>query len=311
MTKVKKEKIMKLIAPNIVKVGQVDIIKEACFYQLFADKLHILVLGDAGASAKSTFADSLAELYPGYSFFDSRGNISVPGVRDSLLENKRHSYTMAFFDEFPRMKADIMGIMFTLMQKQKLISNIAARSNPTGGKGVYIPVNVFATANPVGDMWTAYGDVASMRAQLPLGSAILRRFHLPICTGKYGYEGFGKLAKEYFKTDEFINFFQDHEDDYEDAKELIEDCRKIRVKVTLPSMGYDFIMKMKKFENELVFPISGELLAELKHMVIARARMDGVSETTDKHWFDVMNTYGKVIATHGLTDKLIRRIMKR
>ena len=62
MVEINKRRILKLIAPNVVDIAQVPIIKEAVLYQLFAPKLHILVIGDAGACAKTTFSESLEKL---------------------------------------------------------------------------------------------------------------------------------------------------------------------------------------------------------------------------------------------------------
>jgi hypothetical protein len=307
---INKQELLKLIGPNIIDVSQVPIIKEAILYQLFADKLHIFVLGDAGACAKSSYAPSIRALCPRFAHIQASSNPSGPGVRDAMLK-LRTGWGTAVFDEVPRMPAKSKGMLFEILQMQSVTINLAESHG--GSQTFQLNANIYATANPKGEKWRSYGDIQSMKVQMPLPIPLLRRFHIPICTRDYTPEEFHDIQIKYYQIEEkFEDYLNEHLDEYEDAQERITQARKIKVNIThLPDFADTFLTRLKKFENDLVFPVSGEVFETFKNLVRSRTRWDLCDTPSDKHWQEAINFYTSIIQTWGLTKEMIVRKFTR
>lgn len=304
------EDIKKYIAPTIIDVAQIPLLKEACVYQLLAPKLHILVIGDPAAGAKTSIADSLRMIYgDGFAFFTNKA--TGPGLRDKMLSLKKHDFSVAIFDEFPNASKELKDMMLDILQRQTITINL---SDKYGGSSEHrIPSNIYATANPIGSKWKVYGDIDLMKRQLPLNVAELRRFHLYICTRNYDMHEYRDVKDGFFSKDketDFNQFYKDHMQEYEDLKEEIMDMRDIKVSVELNETASKFLDNLKKFENDLVFPITVEVFAGFKNLTTAICRLDKADEAKDKHLNAAVDFSIKAMLTNGLLDEHNRMTVK-
>ena len=287
----------KKVAPYIVDVGHVPLLKETILYSLFAERLHSLIISPPSVGAKSSMRFFLERVSPNFVYIASGGWTRKVGIADAIIQMNRG---IAFFDEIQRATSDELQILYDILQFQ-----IIKRTIHKINKEYPADVNIIATANPVGfdGSWKNYGNIEIMREQITIEKSLLRRFHIIICMDNYKLNEFDKVIKKKDK----ISFSDDELKELEEFRKYIIRALTIDPEYKVPSFVYNFLHNLKSFDRYVLFPVTPELKDGIINTAIARARIDLSHKVKSEHWDDVIKFYFNVLKTSGLREDLIRQ----
>ena len=262
------EKILKLIAPNIVGLDEV---KKAGLMQLFArEKLHVLLLGDP-ATGKTDILRSVSELAPVSSFGlgsgASRAGLTMVMHGKEVVKGllPLADKGIACIDELNLLRSVDRAGLLNAMEKgfvtyDKGNTHIKLDAN----------VNVFATANPVGDHFVGR-TIEVLKKQVPFDLALLSRFHLVFLIRKPGTKKFLEITDKIIKGDKM--------DVYEHDKQFVQEYvayalnKKVEFDRSLSGLIQGFVADVKRDENRFLIEISPRIVIGVMNMAKAVARM--------------------------------------
>ena len=286
-----------LVAPQVYEANyQVSLLKEAILYQIFADKLHCLVIGHPSVGGKSFFRKSLELVCPSFDYAFVKGWTTKIGIGETAL---RVGEGLLMLDEVHKLSTSDMAILYDLLQFQVIkISKFGTNELLSA------PVNVIGMGNPKPHgYWNAYGNVQLMRKQLPVDMALLRRFHINIFLRDYSDNEFDSVNK--FKETSH-NPFVPKDDAIWFQNEVVE-RRQLSPIGKVPENIFNFLKNMKKFENDIVTPVTSELFDGIIQVATARARIEKSEQIKKSDWDKTLEFYVKCLRTSGLTNRLIEK----
>ncbi|MBN2053105.1 hypothetical protein JW756_06380 [Candidatus Woesearchaeota archaeon] len=262
------EKIMSLIAPNIVGLDEV---KKAGLIQLFAkDKVHILLLGDP-ATGKTDILRSIAELAPISSFGLGSGStkagltVAVIGkdVAKGLLPMADNG--IACIDELNLLRPIDRAGLLNAMEKGFITYDKANEHLKLDAR-----VKVFATANPEGERFIGR-TTEVLKKQIPFESALLTRFHLVFLIRKPSAKDFMQI------TSNIISGEKTHvsENDRKFVREYVNFTltKDVELDKALSPLIQGFVEDVKKDEDQFLVEISPRTVIGIMNMAKAAARM--------------------------------------
>lgn len=291
------QKFYDYISPHIKDVGQVPLIKECLIYQLLADKFNVFVCGDPGASAKSSYKQILDKVAPSFEYFSYSGHQTKVGLSQVI---RRLREGLLHIDEVGKASGKDVDILRDVMQFQTLKVDKYQKHKNYDAK-----INVYATCNPKGnnDRWDEYGHVEVMKDQVPISSSIYRRFHVSIFTRDYDSEEFNEVNRHKVEHDsskinaENFNWMQDK----------ILELRKLEPKLSVPQKVYEWLQKLKYFDEEIVMPISPEIIEGVVEVAKANTRLREGKKVNEEDWARTLKFFHKCFKTGGLNNRLIEQ----
>ena len=300
------EQLKQIIAPHILDVGVVPLIKEALVYQLFADRMSFLVIGSVSSGSKSSYTDSLSMLVPDNFDYVSSEKLTNAGL--IYLARMHNDWLLICVDEFDKIPREDKNSLLSIGQKQRL-KIVKHKVN----KIIKAPFNIFAVGNPKGNNneWIQFGNVEQMREQMPDMLPMLRRFHFNIFAPPYTASEFRRINE--FKINRFNREISYPEDFIIKFNSYIEEARQIKINITeddLPKRFLDFLDSARKYQSHIVPPITNELTDGIVNTAIARARIRHDNKVSEEDWSAVMIFLTKCLATGGLTPHLVRKLRK-
>ncbi len=260
--------ILNLIAPNITGL---DTVKEAVLLQLFAEQLHILLLGDPGIG-KSDIIKSVTDLAPISSFglgsgtssaglaVTVKGNDVIPG----LLPMANNG--IAVIDELNLMKQEDRASLYNAMEKGFISYNKGGKHYTFEAK-----VNVLASANPKKDKFIGV-RIEDLKKQIPFDPALLTRFHLVFLIKTPGVTQFSEIAKKIVEQDrKKVNKM-----DLNFIKEYIDHAQQIKVEFPRDFQKdvVEFSKELKEKENNFLVEVSPRMIIGLIRLAKAAARLE-------------------------------------
>ncbi len=300
------EAIQKLIAPHILDridgrpLAQVPLIKKAITLQLFADKLHVLVVGSPGSCAKSSFRISLQQLVRNFSYASAPSSTRI-GLQEAACNDEG---TFMMLDEVDKPSSEIVQPLLEILQNQTVTVRKHREHYTLPAR-----VNVFAMANPYGNRseWIQYGNVDSMKGQLSKYSqALLRRFHIPIFAGSYTPTEFTAVNKHKVALKErFPEGFRFNPSLVDEFNDYLSEARGIIVQIEGVDRVFSFLEKLKMFEKHILTPVTNELLDGCIGMAEALARIRHSNVVEKKDWDEVMRFFIECLQTGGLSSGLV------
>jgi DNA replicative helicase MCM subunit Mcm2 (Cdc46/Mcm family) len=266
-TENKLKEIINLIAPNIY--GH-ELIKKATALQLFAQKTHILILGDPG-TGKTDILRSICNITPksifGLGSGTSGAGLSVtisgkeitPGILPQANEG------ICAIDELNLLKKEDSAALYNAMEKGFITYD---KKNQHLKFDAHI--RILATANPKGDKFK--GTFNDFKKQIPFDSALLSRFGLIFIVLKPSTKEFLKIAQKIMQHKKTTK----EEEDYTYIKKYIEKKRKIKVTI---SKEYElkilnFIEHLKEDEDKFITEISPRLVKTIIDLTKASAKLN-------------------------------------
>lgn len=291
------KKLYKLIAPHILDVGPVPLIKESLLYQIFADKLHLLVVSDPSSGAKSSYRKTLPSICP-FGYAIAGGRSTQVGLAEEMM---RLGEGIIQIDEIDKALPNEKLVLHDVMQfgVLKITKHNLQKEYPT-------KVNIYAICNPRGGHWLNYGNTEMMKDQIKtLSQPLLRRFHIAIFGRDYTPEEFDEVNrfksqtkhKNPILTKEQIDFFN----------EYIPKAREITPKGKFPEAIYTFLKNLKIFEHDIITPITPELEEGIFEIAKAKARIKLSKKISDADWHETLKFFLKCLRTGGLSNTLIQK----
>jgi len=301
-----------IIAPHILDVGYVSLIKESLIYQLFSDKMHVLTIGAAGSCAKSSFRYSLSELIPNNFNYVTVSGLTKVGLNE--VARKFLMWGLISLDEADKIQKDMPDAMNTLLEMMQT-QTVKITKHKTD-KPYSTPVNIFATANPNlnRNEWMNYGDVNSMRKQLPFSVPLLRRFHFVIFTDKYTTEEFYKINMFICKNIENKNMYD--EEFVDGFNNYIERARAIPIRgmkdpeKEVPESVSRFINNIKDNEDRIIYPVTNEIWRGILAVAWANARIRLSKKLEQCDWDNTIRFLTETMKTVGVNEYFVRSLKK-
>lgn len=304
------DRFFELISPQIKDIGEVPLIKEALIYQLLADKFNVFVCGDPGAGGKSSFREVLEKVSPSFQYFSFVGHSTKIGLSQVV---RRLREGLLQVDEIGRCSPRDVSILFDVLQFQRLKLDKYQKH-----KSYTTPVNIYATSNPTGknNKWESYGNPDLMREQIPISSTLHRRFHTSIFTKDYTSKEFNEVNRH--KVKKMKKFERDgnsrehnqnpiiKEEDAKWMKNKILELRKIKPKVNVPDNVFQWLEKLKYFDDEVVMPITPEIIEGVIEVSKANCRLREGKKVSSKDWKKTLLFFHKSFKTGGLDNELIQ-----
>jgi len=262
------EKIMSLIAPNIVGLDEV---KKAGLIQLFAkDKLHILLLGDP-ATGKTDILRSISELAPISSFGlgsgASKAGLTVAVIGKDIVKGllPLADNGVACIDELNLLKnADRAGLL-NAMEKGFITYDKANEHLRLDAR-----VKIFATANPEGERFVGRTtDV--LKKQVPFDSALLTRFHLVFLIRKPSAKEFMQITSNIISGEK--SHISEHDKKFIKEYVMFALTKDVELDKSLSPLIQGFVEDVKKDENQFLVEISPRTVIGIMNMAKAAARM--------------------------------------
>lgn len=265
---VAEEKILSLIAPNIIGLDEV---KRAGLYQLFAsEKVHILLLGDP-STGKTVILRSIAELAPISSFGlgsgSSKAGLTVTFSGKEMIKGilPLADNGIACIDELNLMQNPDRAGLLNAMEKGFI----------TYDKGNnHIQLNarakVFASANPEGDRFIGR-TIDVLKKQIPFEPALLSRFHLVFLIRRPSTDEFLKITDKIIKEGE--THIDEHDRDFVKAYAAYALSREVLFDKSLSSLIQGFVADVKNDEDKFIIEITPRMVMGIMNMAKARARL--------------------------------------
>lgn len=262
------EKIMGLIAPNIIGLDEV---KKAGLIQLFAkEKVHILLLGDP-ATGKTDILRSISELAPISSFGlgsgASKAGLTLTVIGKEIMKGllPLADNGIACIDELNLLKnADRAGLL-NAMEKGFITYDKADSHLKIDAR-----IKVFATANPEGERFVGR-TMDVLKKQVPFDSALLSRFHLVFLVRKPSTKEFMQITDKIIRGEHT----RISENDTKFIKEYVGYALKKEVGLdkNLSPLIQGFVEDVKKDEDQFLVEITPRTVIGIMNMAKAAARM--------------------------------------
>ncbi len=295
-----------IIAPHILDVGAVPLIKEALIYQLFADRLNFFCIGSAGSGAKSSYRYSIMKLIPDNFDFVTPTGLTNVGLREVAMSFP--DWGILSVDEMDKLAGDDIKCLLDIMQFQTV--KITKHDH---NEEYRAPISIFAIANPKGNNneWRNWGNPQSMKEQMPFGASMLRRFHFTLFTRSYTEDEFDKINR--FIANNKINDVNYSDGFKEQMTEYIVNARSIEIDLNrqkVPERIFQFLKNVKRIEHHLISPITPELCRGVVQIALSKARIRLSNEIEDEDWSSTMEFLLKCLHTAGLHPRLLNSLKK-
>lgn len=289
------KKFYNLVSPDILEVNeQVALLKEAVLYQIFSPHFNVFVCGHPGAGAKSSMRKSLTKICPSFDYVFLGGYATSKGMAQTIMGVREG---LVMLDEINKATGSNRAMLMDVLQFQVLKVD-------KYGEHMFIktPVNILALSNPKPHgKWNSYGNIQLMRRQLPTDIAFLRRFHANIFLRDYKPKEFDQVNR--FKESIHNPIISDTDTEW--FQNEVVQKRMLEPRGGVPERVYNFLKNLKLFEDEIVTPISNELIDGVRNAAMARAIIRNSERIERKDWNGAMMFYRNCLKTSGLSNRLI------
>ena len=295
----------------IKSTKKIRIIKDTLVFLLVCDKLNVFVVAPPSVGAKSSMSRFFTDIMPDRFFLISgTGSITKAGVRDRIIEVGKKK-GLLFFDEVHNSPSDVKKLLYDLLQFHK-VQIIKKKGYRTITSDVSVYCNILATANPTDSYWVSYGDIDSMKEQIPIDPVILRRFHLIIPVDDYDINEYRTICSNLLESIKISDL-------EEKISKFIDVSKNINTIINdIPKFVVDYLTKLKEHDQYLLFPVTPEMKVALVELAKGTARLSTLLNpkkykfylekgvvVKDNHWKFAINFLNRTLEQY-MSNKILK-----
>ena len=307
--------------------------KEALVLQLFASKMHTLVIGPPGIG-KTTITEFLNRIHFAFDRATMVGGESgavttAAGLREKVIrladlikrefdlvtdnvDIRNLPKAILHLEEFLKAPKGLRDVLKPIMNDFLLIVSQSQRSDRAGRW--LAPINIYADSNPpMQDDWIG-PDFQSKKEQLKefaTEAAYIRRFTVVMALDRYNIKQniVIRKFKEYIKVNphpalESGEFYKKYED-------FVRKHRRIKVKYTpAPIWVHEFIAGLEDLQDRgrVLLPIVySDFIDNIYAVAEAFARINEHKEIEEEDWAKAVNFYARIFETIANVEKTDKR----
>ncbi|MBI2938460.1 MAG: hypothetical protein HYY22_09655 [Thaumarchaeota archaeon] len=250
--------LLSLLAPEVLDIGDVPLIKEVLLHLLFADRLNVLVIAAPSVGAKTLLRNALERCAPAlYNHYcgsrDSHVDFAeaLSGIGEGVL-------ALAGLDA---MTGDEKVVLYDILSSQQV------KIRPQGYVYEYeAKINIYAQANPTSS--TAAGRGKHAKPTLPVDEKFLEYCHCTILSKPYSAAEFEDLTR-FIPTAK-----KPSEENVKKLRGYLQRARSIQlIHDGPPEEVYEFLKAVYRQREKLPIPITAEMEKGIIELAKAHSRI--------------------------------------